>query len=257
MSLRLDPSPFELLMALGNKTVVNKSNGRKGRATAATFDNPLGQSIFNWWGGMLQDKLAQATPYLGAGSYDNLLAIGQGVAPMTIETSAAIGTILQVLGSGQYAKVKLGVGPLPSPGSKPTKDGGVFVGGAGLYIVKKPSAASQDASWQFIKFLTEPAQQAVWAVGTGYVPVRKSAVSIPSVVQAWTSVPGYRVPYKQLLSSPCNPATAGYVTGAADQLDDAILNSLTAMSTGTSPKKALAAAAAAANDAISSYNERV
>jgi sn-glycerol 3-phosphate transport system substrate-binding protein len=257
MSLKLDPSPFELMMALGDKTVVNKSNGRKGRATAVTFGDPLGRSIFNWWGGMLNDKLAQSTPFSGSGAFDNLLAIGSGTAPMTIDTSAAIGTILQVLSGGQYPNVKLGVGPLPSPGSKPTKGGGVFVGGAGLYLVNKPSAASQDAAWQFIKFLTEPAQQAAWAVGTGYVPVRKSAVLLPSVVQAWTAVPGYRVPYKQLLGSPNNPATAGYVTGAANEVDNAILNGLTAMSSGTAPKAALVQAVSAANSAISSYNERV
>jgi sn-glycerol 3-phosphate transport system substrate-binding protein len=257
MSLKLDPSLFELLMALGDQTIVNKSNGRKGRATSVTFDNSLGQSIFTWWAGMLNDKLAQSTSSTGSGAFDNLLAIGSGIAPMTFDTSAALGTILQVLAGGQYPNVKLGVAPLPSPGTKPTKGGGVFVGGAGLYIVKKPSSASQDAAWQFIKFLTEPAQQATWAVGTGYVPVRKSAVLIPSVVQAWTTVPGYRVPYKQLLGSPVNPACSGYVAGAANQIDSAILDGLTSLSNGTAAKPALASAASEANNAIASYNERV
>jgi sn-glycerol 3-phosphate transport system substrate-binding protein len=256
ISLKQDASTFELLMALGNQTVVNHGNGRQGRASAVTFDDALGQSIFTWWADMLKDNLAQATPDSGSGAYDNLLAIGSHIAPMTFDTSAALGTILLVLSQGQYASVKLGVGPLPSPGSKPTKGGGVFIGGAGLYIVKK-SAAAQDAAWQFIKFLSQPAQQATWAVGTGYVPVRKSAVKLPAVAQAWAKVPGYRVPYTQLLESPVNPASAGYVSGAASEIDTALSNAITSLSSGTGPKQALSQAASAANTAITSYNERV
>ena len=256
MSLKQDASTFELLMALGDQTVVNHSNGRKGRATAVTFDDKLGQSIFSWWAGMLNDKLAQPTSASGSGGYDNLLAIGSNIAPMTFDTSAALGTILLVLSQGQYSSVKLGVGPVPSPGSKPTKGGGVFIGGAGLYIVKK-SAAAQDAAWQFMKFLTAPTQQATWAVGTGYVPVRKSAVKLPAVTQAWAKVPGYRVPYNQLLSSPVNPASAGYVSGAASEIDTSLSDAITSLSSGTVAKQALSQAASQANTAISSYNERV
>jgi len=251
MSLKANPSSFELFMSLGNKTIVNKNNGRSGRATAATFGNALGKSIFTWWSGMLKDNLAQSTSNT---TFDNLLAIGSGIAPMTLETSAALGTILGVL--SQYPNVQLGIGPVPSP-SGPVKGGGVFLGGAGLYIVKKPSPATQDAAWQFIKYLTTPASQATWAVGTGYVPVRRTAVLLPNLVQAWTNVPGYRVPYKQLLSSPVDPATAGYVSGAATQIDNAIQDAIASLANGAPPGQALAQAVSAANDAITSYNQRV
>jgi sn-glycerol 3-phosphate transport system substrate-binding protein len=258
MSLKLDQTNFEQWMALGDETLVNKSNGRSGRATAVTFDNALGKSIFQWWSQMLKSNLAQSTANQGPGVYDNLLAIGSGIAPMTLDTSAALGTILTVLASGQYPNVKLGVGRMPWPGSKPTRGGGVFVGGAGMYIVnKKNSPATQDAAWQYLKYLVAPAQQATWAIGTGYVPVRKSAIEIPALVQAWASVPEYKIAYEQLLASPVNPATAGYVTGAASQVDTDIMNGLTAMSNGTSPNQALAQAASACNGAIQSYNERV
>ena len=253
MSLKETASTFELWMALGGGTVINKKNGRSGRATAVTFDDALGRSIFKWWSGMLDDHLAQST---SGTSYDNLLAIGSGIAPITLDTSASLGTILQVLNGGQYANIKLGVGPIPSPGSKPVKTGGIFIGGAGLYMVKK-SAATQDAAWQFIKYLTKPAQQAAWAAASGYVPVRKSAISLAPLAQAWAKVPGYRVPYQQLLKSPSNAATAGYVAGAANQIDQSILSALQSLTSGTPPNRAIALATSAANAAISSYNERV
>ncbi|MGH9046349.1 MAG: ABC transporter substrate-binding protein [Acidimicrobiales bacterium] len=257
MSLKLDQTDFEQWMALGDKTLVNKSNGRHGRATAATFDDALGKSIFKWWSGMLKGQLAQSTAFQGTSGYDNLLAIGSGIAPMTFDTSAALGTILTVLSGGQYPDVKLGVAPMVWPGAKRTKGGGVFVGGAGMFMVKKSTPATVDAAWQFVKYLTEPAQQATWAVGTGYVPVRKSATKLPTIEQAWGAVPQYKVAYDQLLASPTNPATAGYVSGAANAIDTAIRDGITAMSNGTPPNQALSQAAQAANNAISSYNERV
>lgn len=257
MSLKLDQTNFEQWMALGDQNLVNMNNGRSGRATKVTFDDALGRSLFQWWGAMLKSNLAQATANGGTGVYDNLLAIGSGVAPMTLDTSAALGTILTVLQSGQYPNVKLGVGRLPVPGSKPNKHGGVFVGGAGMYIVKKSTPATMDGAWQFLKYLLAPAQQATWALGTGYVPVRKSAVRLPALTQAWATVPQYKVAYEQILASPVNPATAGYVTGAASQVDTALQNALSAMSNGTSPNQALSDAASAANSAILSYNARV
>jgi sn-glycerol 3-phosphate transport system substrate-binding protein len=255
MSLKLDYTNFELWMSLGGQTLLNHNNGRSGRATAVTFDDALGKSIFDWWGGMLSDNLAQSTSYT---TFDNLLAIGSGVAPITIDTSASLGTIIQVLSGGEYPNVKLGVAPLPLPTATRSKKGGAFVGGAGLYMVKKSTPATIDASWQFIKFLALPQSQATWASGTGYVPVRKSAVNLAPLAATWAAEPGFKVAYEQLLASPPNPATAGSVTGAAPELGPvAINNALSTLASGGSPAAAIAQAAQNANAAISSYNERV
>ncbi|HXR53764.1 MAG TPA: extracellular solute-binding protein, partial [Acidimicrobiales bacterium] len=117
--------------------------------------------------------------------------------------------------------------------------------------------ATVDASWQFIKFLASPQSQATWASGTGYVPIRKSAVNLAPLAATWAAQPGFKVAYKQLLASPPNPATAGSVTGAAPELLVAINNALTTLASGGSPESAIAQAAQNSNTAISSYNERV
>jgi len=249
MSLKVTDSDFQLELALSAGDLVNNDNGRSARATAVSFDDAKGKSIFEWWGGMLSDKLAQPTSDT---SYDNLLAIGNRIAPMTWETSAALGTILGVLNN--YPQIELGVGSLPSPTSP---SGGVFAGGAGMYIVSKSTPEEQDAAWQFIKYLDEPSQQAAWGVGTGYIPIRKSATALPSITQAWASVPGYRVAYNQILASPANPATAGAVIGAFNQVSNAINDAITSLASGTKPDTALANAATACDQAISSYNARV
>ncbi len=249
MSLKVTDSTFELLLALGDGELVNNGNGRNARATAVSFDDALGKSIFEWWANMYDDKLAQST---SGTTYDNLFAIGNRIAPMTFETSAAIGTILGVLNT--YPNVKLGVGALPTSSAK---GGGVFVGGAALFMVAKSPPERQDAAWQFIKFLTDPPQQATWAVGTGYIPIRKSATTVPRLVQAWDSVPGFRVAYKQILASPRDPATAGAVIGAFAQVSGAINDAVTSLASGAKPDVALAQAAQASNQAISTYNARV
>ncbi len=257
MSLKLTPSTFEEWMAMGGQTIVNHENGRSGRATAVTFDDSFGRSLFTWWDDMVKDKIAQTT---SATTYDDLYAILSQIAPITIETSAAIGDAIYFLQSKPNPALALGVGPLPGPSSPngASSNGGVFVGGSGLYIVKLRSTPErQDAAWQYIKFLMEPAQQAYWAAQTGYIAVRKSALTQPTLVNAWNSYPEYRVAYDQILASPANPATAGYVSGASTGVDNAIEAGLTALSSGASPAAALAQAARSANSAIAQYNSRV
>lgn len=247
MALKLSPSTFDEWIAMGGGTLVNHGNGRQGRATAVTFDDALGKSLIDFYAEMFSSGLAQPT---SATSYDNLFAIGNQISPMTLETSAALGTVASLL-SG-YPKVKLGVGPMPGPAG-----GGVYVGGAGLYMVAKSPPERQDAAWRYIKFLVSPSQQAVWAAASGYVPVRKSAVDEPVLKSRWTSLPGFRVAFDQIVASPVSIATAGPVMGPAGQIDTAVEDALTSVSHGAPAAKSLAEAAATANQTLSSYNSRV
>lgn len=252
-SLKLDPSNFEDWTAQGGGLLVNQGNGRSGRATAVAFDDALGTSLFDFYASMWSSKTAQATPGTGGGAYDNLLAIPSGTAPMTIDTSAALGTVLSILNGGKYPNVKLGVGPLPAPPGP----GGVPYGGAGLYISKKSADPQQAGAWEFIKFLVSPASQAVWTLGTGYIPINTGTPSLPSVKAAWAKVPEYTVAYEQVLNTKATTATAGGVCGPLAQVETDIATGLTAISNGTSASSALSSVVASANTAISSYNSRV
>ncbi len=81
-------------MSLGGQTVVNNGNGHDSRATAVTVGEAGGPVVFDWLSNMFKQKLAQAVP---DGSYNNLLAIGNQVAPMTIDSSSSLGTVTQIL----------------------------------------------------------------------------------------------------------------------------------------------------------------
>jgi sn-glycerol 3-phosphate transport system substrate-binding protein len=251
LSFKTTPSNFEQWMALGDQLLVNNDNGRSARATAVAFDNSFGESLFSWISELFTDKLAQPT---SPTTYDNLIGIANRIAPMTLETSGALGTVVSLLDSGQYSDVKLGVGPLPRPTGG---TGGVFVGGAGLYMSKRSPPERKDAAWQYIKYLVGSAQQAQWAVGTGFIPIRKSAVTQPVLVDAWQKMPAFRIAYQQVLGSPANPASAGAVCGAQAQVDNAIQSAMSQLAEGVAPATALRGAGATANQAIASYNSRV
>jgi len=252
-AVKLDPWYLEQWLSKAGLPYVDNGNGRVKRATKVRFQNKTGLEIFTWLDDMVRDKLALNT---GApeGNIDNFLAVGAGNAAMTIDTAAQIGSILQVLGSGQFPNVTMGVAPMPGPTGK----GGILVGGAALYIPVKSPPEKQAAAWKLIKFLNEPESQAEWAAATGYVPIRKSAVDEPVLKDAWAKTPELRVAYDQLVTGVENAATAGPVIGPYDAVRVQVVNAMTAMLTqGTDPKTALRNAADQANQEISSYNERV
>jgi sn-glycerol 3-phosphate transport system substrate-binding protein len=124
--------------------------------------------------------------------------------------------------------------------------------------VNKSSREKQDAAWQYMKYLLEPEQQATWAAGTGYIPVRESATESSTIQQLWSTQPFFKVAYDQLVSGVNNVATAGPVIGPYQQVRDGVIDELTAMLTqGKSAKSAVKSAAQKGTSAIEEYNSRV
>ena len=254
MGLKLDAWHLEQWLAKAGKPYVNNGNGRKTRATKVEFDNKTGRDIFGFWSGMVRDGLAQTNPKEGPSSLDNFIGIGTHNHGMTIDSSAGLGRILQVLGTGQYADSELAVAPMPGPSGK----GVILVGGAALYIVNKSAPEKQEAAWRFAKFLNEPETQATWAADTGYIPIRKSAVDLPQIQQRWQQVPGFKVAYDQLTSGVESTASAGPVIGDYQGVRDAVLEAEQGMYTqGMKPSAALKQARDKGNAAISEYNSRI
>jgi sn-glycerol 3-phosphate transport system substrate-binding protein len=254
IALLLDPWFFEQWLAIGDELFVNNENGRAERADAATFDNDNGREVFEWADGMVKDGLAS---FIGVddSSIDGLLAVANENAAMTIFSSSALGTATTLLESGSFANVELGVGPLPG---FENAEGGVTVGGAGLYMVNSGDDEKLAGTWEFLKYLNTPRAQAIWAAGTGYIPASKEAAELPIIQQLWAENPGFKVAYDQLLQGPTNFATAGALFGNFQAVDESVGAGFERMlTTGTSPDDALAGAADEATDALQSYNDRI
>jgi sn-glycerol 3-phosphate transport system substrate-binding protein len=253
IALRVEPYIFEFLNAKSGGTLVDNGNGREARAAAATIDTGTGREIWTWWNDMVRDGLALNTG--GAvGNIDHMLAIGTGDAAMTMEASGVLGTVKQVLESGQYKTVKIGAAPLPSLRG----GGGVPVGDGSLWLTKAASPARRAAAWQFVKYLASPEQQASLAVAGGYAPIRADATEIGVLVERWAQEPIFRVSYDQLTTGPEDAATAGSLIGDYQGVRDAVKNGLLAMLTaGVAPADALRRAQQQADASIREYDERL
>lgn len=252
--IAVDVTPFALeqWFAKAGEPIVDNDNGRSGRATKALLDTPTGKRLFAYLGSLVKDGLA-ANVGRNPTYADQLFAIGKGDAAMAIQTPAALGTIYTVQAAGQFSDVKVAVAPIPGDAKGPS-----LPGGGSIWIVGKgKSDEQQAAAWDFAAWLNEPEQQAAWHVGTGYVPVRKSAISDPAVKALWAAKPPFRVAYDALLA-PTDVDVAGPVIGPYKEFRAAIVGAIERMFVqGQDPAAALKQAQQEADAAIRSYNERV
>jgi sn-glycerol 3-phosphate transport system substrate-binding protein len=109
-----------------------------------------------------------------------------------------------------------------------------------------------------VTFLDSPASQATWAAGTGYIPIRVSATKTATIQHLWSTDPGFKVAYDQLVDGPTTQATTGSVIGPYATVRKDVLDAEESMyQQGVSPAKALKAALQQANSAISSYDQRL
>ena len=244
---------IENQFARAGQALVNNGNGRDARATEAAFDTDIGREVFSWTKSMVDDGLALNVGRNPSGA-DALLAIGSGEAAMALGSSAGMRSVFAVLESGQYPDVKVGVGTMPAmPG-----DGGSLVGGASNFVVNRSSPVKQEAARIFAEWLNEPEQQAAWHIGSGYIPIRRSAAASPSVQALWSTSPQFKVAYDDLSPDLVTPASAGAVVGPFLDVRNAIVGGLESMLLqGTDPATALRNAASTATDAIKSYNQRI
>lgn len=256
MGLKLDPWHLEAWLATANQLFVNNGNGRDKRATGPVFKTKIGQDLFTKLDDLVSSGAAVTNPAQGASAYDNLLGIGAGKFAMTIDTSAALGTVTQLLGSGQYPNVTLGTAAFPVYSAK--MKGGVQPGGAALYISNRATPAQQAAAWSFISWLDSADNQAFWSTSTGYIPVRTDAAKKSLVTSYWKTNPGYQIPYRTLTTGKTTNATSGAVVGPYDQVRTAIANAENSMyNSKVTPKKALDNASSNVGKIMSAYNKRV
>jgi multiple sugar transport system substrate-binding protein len=102
----------------------------------------------------------------------------------------------------------IGVAPLPA-GRQP----GVIISGTNVVIFRSDDPARVTASWEFVRWFTEPDQQARWFAGTGYLPARASAVSHPSTSDRFGRYPGLIDALGQLEYATFEPQLSAWYDG--------------------------------------------
>ena len=122
-----------------------------------------------------------------------------------------------ITGNGLRASVQAGMS-LAQIGEFSFIIAAVIIGGASLWVDGVGHKdASKEASWQFVKYLVEPATQAKWHTGTGYFPNSKGALNEPVDVEYRIPIVGLRTALGagDSASVPSSTAPAATAAGSA------------------------------------------
>jgi multiple sugar transport system substrate-binding protein len=145
--------------------ILDQSLGGKPYATDGSpqFTSPQMVQAMTYLQGLKKaGALAVGTNYPG----ETALAAKKGA--FDISTSAGYYYEQQAVG-GKFA---MGTQALPAGSAGPANS----LSGTDLVVFANAGKAQQAAAWSYMQYLTQPAQQATWAAGTGYLPVTSQAL---------------------------------------------------------------------------------
>jgi sn-glycerol 3-phosphate transport system substrate-binding protein len=238
----------EQFLAVSGAYYADNENGRAEPATEAVFNSPEGVRILQWWKDMVDSG---SFGNYGRTTVDTRNAFLAGQTAMFIDSTA----VLRGMIDGSADKFELGTGWLPRPDEAAFDNAGTIIGGASLWILNGRPMEEQECAWQFIRFLTEPAQQAFWHTESGYFPIRKAGYDEP-LAQEWRAkYPQFQTAIDQLHAAPNNTVTQGALIGvfptARQTVETAIEEVLAGQAT---PQEALDRAAETVTQAIADYS---
>jgi ABC-type glycerol-3-phosphate transport system substrate-binding protein len=193
----------------------------------AAFGQPAGVSALT----TLLDMTRVDRSTLPSLDAENLFTSGQ--AAMYIWTSTAQVDIQS------RVKFALGVATLPGGTSRAYQ-----FAGTNLAILAPPER--QQAAWRFIRFMTSTDSTVDFAIHTGYLPVRQSALKHPRYLEFLRQNPGYRAALEALPYARIEPRIGAWES-VRGILDDAVFSALGGHS---EPQDVLTRAAQQADDLI-------
>ncbi|MEO0026205.1 MAG: ABC transporter substrate-binding protein [candidate division WOR-3 bacterium] len=143
---------------------------------------------------------------------DSSVYYGAGYEPQNDFLAGRIACIQSTSVSYAFLKpnltFRLGIAPLPVEGRPAVIGYGTNIG-----IFRTGTPEQLAAAWRFVKWFVEPEQQAKWAVRTGYVPVRRSALAHPEYRKLMAELPGLELALKQLDYLAFEPKTEIWFAG--------------------------------------------
>jgi sn-glycerol 3-phosphate transport system substrate-binding protein len=236
---------FEQLVSIQDKDLLDNGNGRRGRATQVVGRDAL-LNIFTELRDIYNDSSHQV---FGKGGSESQKQFASGVIGYFVESCAIYANAT----AGAAGKFTVGFAPLPRVNKSDA--GGTSVGGGSLWLMDNGSTQKADAAWEFIKYVTSAEKQAQWSMGTGYLPIRRSAVNLP-VYQDFlkNQNPELIVAIESLRNS--KPSCAGSVMGVFPKARVIIENEVEAMANNpaVTPEQVVNNIIAQINEELTLYN---
>ncbi len=164
------------------------------------FDSPQAIQAFEIIETLAKEKLGyQITP----GSYDDETALAQGSVAFCIRSSSGRTNVAMLM---QGAQDQWGMARLPQ--GDPANPRTVLFGPNICIFNTTPE--QQQAAWDFVKFFTSREIGVRWALGTGYLPIRKSAADDPGLKKFWDAWPYNRAAFDCLPFAKSEPNLGGW-----------------------------------------------
>lgn len=202
----------------------------QGRETL--FDSPAAIKTFELFETLVKEELAyQITP----GSYDDEVALTKDQVAFSIRTSSGLRYLVNLM---QGRENDWGMAPIPQ--ADPAHPATVLYGPNITIFNTTPE--HQRAAWAFVKYFTSPERSVLWALGTGYIPIRKSVANDPRVQAFWAQWPYNRAAFDCMPFAHPEPNIAGWEQ-VRDLADRAQTEVLTGLKTGAQAAQALKAQA--------------
>lgn len=240
---------FEQTLANSGGLYFNENNGRTGRATEAVFNQGVGVEVFEFYTSLIQEGYA---PNLSSTWSETDTTFQAEQAAIMIDSTSDVKII-------QNSEFPVGTAFIPHADS--SERNGVIIGGAALWLLKSDDPAENDAAWQFMKFMAEPAQQITWHTGSGYFPVRTDISDDPELVSFWDENPNFVTAIDQLATTETmvdgevNYAVLGGRAGPFPAIRRLIVEAYSrVLDDGLTPQEALDEAAEKANEELANYN---
>lgn len=238
----IDGGVVTSLMGLRGEPVLNNGNGREALPTEATFNSAAGVETMSWIGEMYDEGL---TGNYGR-SFDDLRQ------PWYAEEIGMIGdTTAATIMHTESADFAFDSMPLPVP--EGTTSAGVGTGGNGVAIFADAPEETQQAAYEFVRYLSSPEVQAEWAANTGYFPVVEEAYDEQTLIDAMDEVPALASANNQELANGEDPNSLSSLSGVS--ASSAISDAWEAIYNGEDPQSALDQAAAELTGQLETYNE--
>ncbi|MCD6342729.1 MAG: ABC transporter substrate-binding protein [Spirochaetaceae bacterium] len=240
---------FEQMICLQDAPFVNDKNGRSGNLpTEVLFNGDAGRTVLDWWIGMYNDGLFLD---VGPGWSNHRAAFGSGEVAMVMSSSSDVNLLTKSLAEKGW---EMGTGYIPRPeGAK----GGVAIGGGSLWMTNDNTPEEELAALKLLEYISNAESQIAWHKGTGYFPVRISAMDQLKSEGWFDENPNYLVAFNQLLDSPETLNTAGGLLGTFPETREFVQNAIQEAYAGKPVQEALDDAAAKANAAIADWNDLI
>ncbi len=238
---------FEQMICLQDAPFANNSNGRGAELpTAVVFNGKAGNKVLDWWIDMYKDGLFMD---VGPGWSNHRAAFGSGEAAIIMSSSSDVNLLTKSLADKGWA---MGTGFIPRPEGA---TGGVAIGGGSLWITNGHTPEEELAALKLVTFISQDKSQIAWHKGTGYFPVRKTAMKKLEAEGWFVDNPNYRTAFDQLLASPETLNTAGALLGTFPETRAIIQSKIQECYAGKPVAQALDEAADQVNDLIKEWNE--